>query len=62
MWPLISPVVPRDADGDGVADYLDKCPGESGIAALNGCPEVKEEVIALFKKALNGIQFETVKT
>jgi OOP family OmpA-OmpF porin len=52
---------PRDADGDGVADYLDKCPGESGVAALNGCPEVKEEVIALFKKALNGIQFETGK-
>jgi outer membrane protein OmpA-like peptidoglycan-associated protein len=32
---------PIDSDKDGIADYLDKCPNEKGIAANNGCPEVK---------------------
>lgn len=50
-----------DADADGVADYLDKCPNEFGTTANEGCPEVKEEVIALFKQALTGIKFETGK-
>jgi len=52
---------PIDTDGDGVADYLDNCPKIAGIASNNGCPEVKKEVKALFKKALQGIQFETGK-
>ena len=52
---------PRDTDGDGILDYLDKCPTIPGVAANNGCPEVKKEVKALFKKALQGIQFETGK-
>jgi outer membrane protein OmpA-like peptidoglycan-associated protein len=52
---------PRDIDGDGIPDYLDKCPSIPGVAENNGCPEVKKEVKALFKKALQGIQFETGK-
>jgi outer membrane protein OmpA-like peptidoglycan-associated protein len=52
---------PLDTDGDGIADYLDKCPKVAGTEANNGCPEVKKEVKTLFKKALQGIQFETGK-
>lgn len=52
---------PLDSDGDGVLDYLDKCPKVKGVAANKGCPEVKKEIKALFKKALQGIQFETGK-
>ncbi len=52
---------PVDTDGDGIPDYLDKCPEVPGVAANNGCPEVKKEVLQLFKKALNGIQFQTGK-
>ncbi len=52
---------PRDTDGDGIPDYLDKCPTVPGTAANNGCPEVKKEVKTLFKKAMQGIQFETNK-
>ncbi|MBK8845031.1 MAG: OmpA family protein [Bacteroidetes bacterium] len=50
-----------DGDKDGVSDKDDKCPDEAGIAANKGCPEIKEEVKELFKKALQGIQFETGK-
>lgn len=53
---------PIDSDGDGVPDYLDRCPDVAGIPENNGCPEVKEEVKQVFKKALNGIQFETGKS
>lgn len=52
---------PTDTDGDGVPDYLDKCPTIPGLASNNGCPEIKKEVKTLFKKALQGIQFETGK-
>ncbi len=52
---------PIDSDGDGVADFEDVCPTVPGIKANKGCPEVKEEVKKIFKKALNGIQFETGK-
>jgi outer membrane protein OmpA-like peptidoglycan-associated protein len=53
---------PLDTDGDGVPDYLDKCPAVAGDASSNGCPEVKKEVKALLKKALQGIQFESAKS
>jgi outer membrane protein OmpA-like peptidoglycan-associated protein len=53
---------PRDTDGDSIPDYLDNCPTIPGIAANKGCPEIKKEVKTLFKKALQGIQFETGKT
>lgn len=53
---------PLDTDGDGIADYEDNCPTIAGNAANFGCPEVKEEVKKLFKKALQGIQFETAKS
>lgn len=52
---------PIDTDGDGVADYMDKCPTLKGIAANKGCPEVKKEEKEVFKKALQGIKFETNK-
>lgn len=52
---------PLDTDADGILDYLDKCPKLAGVIANNGCPEVKKEVKTLFKKALQGIQFQTGK-
>ena len=51
---------PFDSDQDGVPDYLDKCPDVPGTN--NGCPEIKQEVKQIFKKALNGIQFESGKS
>jgi len=51
---------PIDTDKDGVPDYLDKCPETYGT--VNGCPEIKQEVKQIFKKALNGIQFESGKS
>ena len=33
-----------DVDGDGIPDYLDKCPTIPGTIKNNGCPEVKVEV------------------
>lgn len=50
---------PTDKDNDGVYDYEDACPDVAGIKENKGCPEVKEEVKQIFKKALNGIQFES---
>ncbi|MDR3652667.1 MAG: DUF5723 family protein [Paludibacter sp.] len=50
---------PRDTDGDGIPDYLDNCPTIPGVASNFGCPEIKKEVKTLFRKALQGIQFET---
>jgi len=52
---------PLDTDGDGIPDYLDKCPTIPGTANNQGCPEVKKEVLQLFEKALQGIEFETGK-
>jgi len=52
---------PLDTDGDGILDYLDNCPKIAGVKTNHGCPEVKPEVKALFKKALQGIQFESGK-
>ena len=53
---------PVDTDKDGIPDYMDKCPDVAGIAENNGCPEVKQEVKQLFRKALNGIQFASGKS
>ncbi len=52
---------PKDSDGDGVPDYLDKCPTVAGSPDNHGCPELKREVRNLFKRAMQGIQFETGK-
>ncbi|MEY3678490.1 MAG: hypothetical protein RI924_631, partial [Bacteroidota bacterium] len=35
------PPVEVDTDKDGISDSKDKCPEVAGIAANNGCPEVK---------------------
>lgn len=51
-----------DADSDGIADADDKCPNEAGIAENKGCPEIKEEVKAIFDRALKGIQFYSGKS
>jgi len=50
-----------DTDNDGIYDDIDKCVTVPGTAANKGCPEVKKEVMQLFQKALQGIQFETGK-
>jgi len=53
---------PQDTDGDNVPDYLDQCPEVAGPADNNGCPKkAPEEVHNIFKKAMQGIQFETAK-
>lgn len=52
---------PKDTDNDSIFDYLDHCPTIAGTLVNNGCPEIKREVRNLFKKALQGIQFETGK-
>ena len=52
---------PLDTDGDGIPDYLDRCPTIAGVASNNGCPEIKKEVKMLFKKAMQGIQFQLGK-
>ena len=35
--PVVEP--PKDRDGDGVVDSLDKCPDVKGLASLQGCPD-----------------------
>ncbi|RZK54587.1 MAG: OmpA family protein, partial [Hymenobacter sp.] len=35
-----------DTDGDGVADYLDKCPTEKGLPSLQGCPDADQDGVA----------------
>lgn len=37
-----------DADKDGVANFLDKCPNQPGLAEYNGCPS-KEALDAATK-------------
>jgi len=31
--------ITKDSDGDGIKDFLDKCPCYPGTAEYNGCPE-----------------------
>lgn len=50
---------PLDTDGDGIYDYEDKCPTVAGIAANQGCPEIKPEVQKAIDFAIENIQFET---
>ncbi len=35
--PVVEP--PKDRDGDGILDSLDKCPDVKGLASLQGCPD-----------------------
>lgn len=35
--PVVEP--PKDRDGDGILDSLDKCPDVAGLASLQGCPD-----------------------
>lgn len=49
-----------DKDNDGYADDIDKCPDQYS-KTNNGCPEIKQEVIALVEKAARSVYFETGK-
>jgi outer membrane protein OmpA-like peptidoglycan-associated protein len=42
--PVVEP--PKDRDGDGVVDSLDKCPDVAGLASLQGCPDRDGDGIA----------------
>ena len=42
--PVVEP--PKDRDGDGVLDSLDRCPDVAGLAALQGCPDRDGDGIA----------------
>jgi outer membrane protein OmpA-like peptidoglycan-associated protein len=35
--PVVEP--PKDRDGDGILDDVDKCPDVAGLASLQGCPD-----------------------
>ncbi len=35
--PVVEP--PKDRDGDGILDSLDRCPDVAGLASLEGCPD-----------------------
>lgn len=48
-----------DSDGDGIVDPKDKCPKIFGIAANDGCPEIKKEVKEVLTKAMEGVYFDT---
>jgi outer membrane protein OmpA-like peptidoglycan-associated protein len=37
------PGTPRDKDGDGIPDKVDKCPDKAGLAENNGCPDVDSD-------------------
>ena len=53
-----------DSDGDGLTDNVDKCPNKAGVAANNGCPEEKKEIVEVREKlatAARAVQFESAK-
>jgi len=54
--------IPVDTDGDGVADDIDECPNEVGLAENNGCPKIEEAVIEKISVNAKAIQFKTGKT
>jgi OmpA-OmpF porin, OOP family len=35
---VVIPQAPKDTDGDGITDDVDKCPDVAGVAKYNGCP------------------------
>lgn len=37
---------PLDTDIDSVPDYLDECPNDAGLSALNGCPDADKDGVA----------------
>ncbi|MEI8273322.1 MAG: thrombospondin type 3 repeat-containing protein [Paludibacter sp.] len=57
---------PIDTDKDGIPDYLDKCPSVAGVAANNGCPEIKKElpkpVIAALKNEVKKESINVLQT
>jgi len=36
--PVVPAIVPKDSDGDGIVDDVDKCPNVPGTAKYDGCP------------------------
>jgi outer membrane protein OmpA-like peptidoglycan-associated protein len=53
--PSPAPAPVADTDGDGILDPNDKCPTVAGVAANNGCPEIKAPEPTF---AYTNIQFE----
>lgn len=51
----------KDSDGDGISDVEDKCPSAPGLVENKGCPAVDKQTMAILRKALKGVQFETGK-
>ena len=53
---------PKDTDGDGITDDLDKCPTEpetkNGFEDADGCPDELPAEVAKFTGAIKGIQFD----
>ncbi|MEO7800411.1 MAG: OmpA family protein [Ginsengibacter sp.] len=56
--PVEIPII-MDRDGDGVVDSLDACPDTVGLPALNGCPEIKQEIIEKVNLAAKNVFFAT---
>ncbi len=57
--PLPPPINFKDADGDGIADELDKCPDKYGYADLQGCPD--SAIIIPFEPKYAYLSYETYK-
>jgi len=53
--------VAKDSDNDGIDDSIDRCPTTFGVAANNGCPEIKKETKERLAFAMSAVQFETAK-
>nr|AYM52408.1 thrombospondin type 3 repeat family protein [Cystobacter sp.] len=37
----------KDTDADGVADHLDNCPADKGVATNAGCPVQQKQLVAI---------------
>lgn len=59
----VEPPKPVDTDSDGIPDSTDRCPTVPGIAANNGCPEVKEpEPTFVYQNILFELNSAVLKT
>ncbi len=48
-----------DKDGDGVPNYLDRCPDTKGPAGNDGCPVISADDRSVLDLAMRSVQFET---
>ena len=49
----------KDSDGDGVADYVDKCPNTKGSPSNEGCPVLSTTDTKTITEAISNITFKT---